>query len=151
MKSWMLKVLALAAFCGLVSCGGYSRDFARAVEEMPRPPANAEGPWLGSWKSDVNGHTGPLWCVVTPNAAKPGSFDFRYRAGWGMLKFGDYIHTVEAKMAADGSIRLVGEMELPGGMGVYQVDGRLTKETFEATFQSKGDRGTMTLKRPAER
>lgn len=148
MKSLMLKVLILVAGCGLVSCGGYSRNFAQAVEEMPRPPANAEGPWQGSWKSDVNGHTGPLWCVVTPTAGKPGSYDFRYRAGWGVFRFGDYTHTVEAKLAGDGTLRLVGAMELPGGMGVYQVDGRLTKDKFEATFQSKGDRGKMTLIRP---
>lgn len=147
-----LRLIPLAAAIAVAvsSCtNSYHRGFAEAAAALPRPPANAEGPWLGTWKSDVNGHTGPLWCIVQPTPDRPGTYDFRYRAGWGVLKFGDYTHTTPAKLAADGSIQLRGEMSLPGGFGNYQVEGRLTRESFTATYRSKGDRGTMTLKRPA--
>ncbi len=148
MKSFLFS---FAAALALSSCGpnSYTRSFVKASAALPRPPVNAEGPWLGTWKSLVNGHTGPLWCIVQPTPDRPGDYDFRYRAGWGALRFGDYTHTTPAKLAGDGSIALSGEMKLPGGFGTYQVKGRLTRETFTATYQGAGDRGTMTLKRPA--
>lgn len=134
----------------LSSCANsYTHGFSDASAALPRPPANAEGPWLGTWVSEVNGHTGPLWCIVQPTPGNPGKYDFRYRAGWGVLKFGDYTHTAPSKPGKDGSLALSGEMELPGGLGTYQVKGKLTRETFDATYQGAGDRGTMSLKRPA--
>lgn len=145
-----LLLLSAAQACLLCSCGigSYSRGFDRAVAAMASPPATAEGPWQGSWTSAANGHHGPLWCIVQPTPDRPGHFDFRYRAGWGMLRFGDYTHTTQARLAADGSLKLDGAMRLPGGLGTYQVKGRLTRDTFDATFRSAADHGSMTLRRP---
>lgn len=148
----LLILVAAAIALALSSCANsYTRGFAKASAALPRPPVDVEGPWIGTWKSDVNGHTGPLWCIVQPTPGRPGEYDFRYRAGWGALKFGDYTHTTPAKPAADGSLKLSGEMVLPGGLGTYQVEGRLTRDSFTATYQSEVDRGTMTLRRPAPR
>lgn len=145
------RFLPLLAALAFSSCGPstYSRSFDKASAAMVRPPANAEGPWEGSWKSSVNGHLGPLWCIVQPTPEKPGHYNFRYRAGWGVIRFGDYTHTTPAKLADDGSIPLSGEMVLPGGFGNYKVEGKLTRDTFEATYKSAADHGKMTLKRPA--
>jgi hypothetical protein len=144
-------LLPLAAAVALLSscANSYTREFADASAKLPRPPANAEGPWLGTWKSDVNGHTGPLWCIVEPSANRPGNYDFRYRAGWGLWKFGDYTHSTPAKLNAEGSMKLSGEMTLPGGFGIYRVAGKVTRDTFSATYRSDGDHGTFSLKRPA--
>jgi hypothetical protein len=146
-----IRLFCFVAALAFASCGtgSYSRGFERASVALPRPPANAEGPWHGTWKSAVNGHHGPLWAIVQPNAGRPGHYDFRYRAGWGLLRFGDYTHTTPARLASDGSIRLAGEMILPGGFGSFRVDGHLTRETFDATYRSAADHGTMTLGRPA--
>lgn len=146
-----LRLIPLAAAMAVAfsSCANsYHRGFAEASSELPLPPTNAEGTWLGMWVSEVNGHTGPLWCIVRPTPDQPGKYDFRYRAGWGVLKFGDYTHTVPAKLAADGSMKLSGEMSLPGGFGTYQVEGRLTRDSFNSTYHSKVDSGTMILRRP---
>lgn len=149
MKS-LLILFAAAIVVALSSCANtYTGDFAKSAAAMPRPPVDAEGPWLGTWKSDVNGHTGPLWCIVKPSPDRPGAYDFRYRAGWGTLQFGDYTHTTPAEPAADGSLKLEGKMTLPRGFGEYNVEGLLTHDSFTAKYQSEGDRGTMTLKRPA--
>jgi len=138
-------LLSLATL--LSACSAYQRDFREAAAELPDPPPNALGAWKGSWHSEPSGHRGPLWCVVTP--AEGGGHDFRYRAGWGAFQFGDYTHHVEAELAADGSLAVTGEMELPGGFGTYTIDGRLTATEFKARFTSdRGDRGTMTLSRP---
>jgi hypothetical protein len=39
-------------------------------------------------------------------------------------------------------------MVLPGGFGNYRVEGKLTREAFNATYKSAADQGTMTLQRP---
>lgn len=147
----LLILLAVASALALCSCGAnsYKRRFVKATTALPRPPTDAEGPWHGNWKSDVNGHTGPLWCIVQATPDRPGDYDFRYRAGWGVLRFGDHTHTTPAKLAADGSLKLSGKMVLPGGFGTYHVEGRLTRDSFTATYQSDGDHGSMNLKRPA--
>ena len=147
--TFRLILLASAVAFPLSSCGtgSYSGGFATASATMARPPANAEGPWQGSWKSDVSGHHGPLWCMVQRSPAV-GHYDFRYRAGWGILRFGDYTHTVPARLASDGSLRLSGAMILPGGVGTYRVDGCITRDAFVASYRSASDRGTMDLRRP---
>ncbi|MEP4078300.1 hypothetical protein [Haloferula sp.] len=134
----------------LASCvpGSYTRDFVKETAVQPKPPTSVEGAWIGEWKSEVNGHEGPLWCIVHPNDEEPGHYDFRYRAGWGLVHFGDYTHTVEVAPDASGNLPLEGEMELPAGLGTYTVKGELTREEFKATYKSKADRGSMVLKRP---
>jgi hypothetical protein len=145
-----LFILSATVALTLSSCGTsrYSRSFETEVAAMPRPTTTAIGPWQGTWLSDVNGHHGPLWCIVQPTPERPGHYDFRYRAGWGILRFGDYTHTTTARLTRSGSLALTGSMELPGGLGTYQVSGLLTRDRFEATYRSAADHGTMTLKRP---
>ncbi|MGB6223380.1 hypothetical protein [Haloferula sp.] len=128
--------------------GTYARDFAKETATYPKPATSPEGPWIGEWKSEVNGHQGPLWCLVHPTEEKPGHYDFRYRAGWGLVNFGDYVHTVATVPDAEGNLVLDANMELPAGFGTYSVQGKVTAENFKATYESKGDRGTMILKRP---
>ena len=132
----------------LVSCGtGYNADFAREVAAMPDSPNSAQGPWKGEWKSDVNGHRGPLWCILSQGEA--GKWDFRYRAGWGVLEFGDYTHTLEVEEKPDGSLVFDGGMDLPGGVGFHTVKGTVSNESFQARYTSEhGDHGAMILDRP---
>lgn len=144
------KLLSLIGSLACCSCGvQYMADYRAEVARFdPQNTAAPEGPWRGEWKSEINGHTGPLWCVVSPVEQQPGHYDFRYRAGWGALRFGDYTHRVEGRHDGE-AFEFSGEMDLPGGAGVHHVDGRITDEAFEARYRSeRGDRGTMSLKRP---
>ena len=150
-SSGMTRILfpILSLLClGLASCGtAYQADFRAMVRKADANPATPEGPWKGTWKSDVNGHEGPLWCMLSEG--DDGEWDFRYRAGWGLMQFGDYVHTVPVKENPDGSISFKGKMDLPGGVGVHNVEGRVTKDEFEATYSSeRGDKGKMSLARP---
>jgi hypothetical protein len=148
----MIRIMHRLLFLPLlfVSCvpGTYMRDFAKEVATQPKPPTSVDGAWAGEWKSEVNGHEGPLWCMVHPSKEQPGHFDFRYRAGWGLVHFGDYVHTIAAVPDKAGNLPLEGKMALPAGMGVYSVKGELTPTEFKATYKSKADRGTMVLARP---
>jgi len=142
MRSLLLLSLVLA------SCSPFQRDFRRAAGGFDAEAATADGPWVGEWRSEVNGHHGPLWCLVSPSEDRPGHHDFRYRAGWGVLQFGDYTHRVPTRRGSGASLVLDDRMELPGGFGTYRVEGTLTPATFDATYRSRGDHGTMTLRRP---
>ena len=136
--------LGLVAFTG---CSQYSRDFRSGVAAWSNSANSATGPWEGEWRSEVNGHHGPLWCLVERMDAE--HHTFRYRAGWGVMSFGDYVHVASTEPDGRGGILFSGEMELPGGFGTYLVDGRVTPRRFAARFRSdRGDRGVMEISRP---
>ena len=143
-----LLVTALAVLTA--SCGSvYQRDFRQAVADAKGVYNDPTGPWQGRWTSEPTGHEGPVWCMISEHPGKPDTYDFRYRAGWGLINFGDYVHTTKVSKAPDGSIRLKSSMELPEAFGTYTVDGTVTSKAFDARHSSdKGDRGTMALRRP---
>ena len=78
--------------------------------------------------------------MVQPSPGRPGYYDFRYRAGWDILRFGDYTHTVSTRLAGDGSMSLCGAVNLPGGLGACRVDGHLPSGADLAPFQPKSVR-----------
>ena len=135
----------------LASCSTlvYQRDFQQAVAAAPKPHADPTGPWKGEWLSKQNGHTGPLWCMVSPTPGKPDSYDFRYHAGWGKLEFGDFTHPVPGAITPENTLKVHGDMKLAGFVGTYTVNGVAAKNTFKAAYRSdQGDHGSMTLARP---
>jgi len=143
---WLLFPLTLLP----ASCSKFTGDFQTAAKNFkPKAvPATAAGPWKGTWKSEVNGHKGPLWCLISKDQKDPALWNFRYRAGWGILKFGDYTHPVKTKLTAKGELPLNDEMTLPKNFGTYKVNGTVTPTTFNVRFNGNGDKGTMTLTRP---
>ena len=85
--------------------------------------ASSTGPWVGTWKSDWNGHEGPLWCIVSETPNQPGSYDFRYRAGWGVLKFGNYVHTVKvAEKTPEAIVRVAFDLARTRGKKVHSAE-----------------------------
>lgn len=138
--------VALMAGVLLASCSGYQRDFRSAVRAHQKS-TSPEGPWKGEWKSEVNGHHGPLWCLVSKEPQSD-VWKFRYRAGWGVLQFGGYTHRITARLMKNGSLPVKGKMTLPNNFGTYSVEGQLTDQRFTLDYKGNGDRGTMVLTRP---
>lgn len=145
----MLRNLLIFAtsLCLLSSCSSYQSDFRSAVRNHSESTSPA-GPWKGEWTSEANGHHGPLWCLLSPDPNQPDTWNFRYRAGWGVLQFGDYTHQIKGTLAKNGNLPVEGKMTLPNNFGTYAVKGQLTKDRFDLRFQGNGDQGTMTLARP---
>lgn len=137
--------LPLATVLTLASCSSYQRDFRKATLTKPQP--GPTGPWKGHWQSEVNGHYGPLWCLVSRDS-EPDLWKFRYRAGWGFLQFGDYTHQITARPRKDGSLPVSGKMTLPNNFGTYSVHGLVTDDRLHLHYQGNGDKGSMTLTRP---
>ena len=142
-KLWIGFLAALL----LASCSSYQKDF-RSAAKTYQPKPSPTGPWKGTWKSEVNGHHGPLWCLVSHDQSAPQTWHFRYRAGWGVLQFGDYTHSIPAKLKRDGALPVSGKMTLPKNFGTYAVKGTLTEDRFDLRYKGNGDKGTMTLTRP---
>ncbi len=148
MRTLLLPLLFIPL---LPSCStfAYQADFDKAVAAAPKPHPDPTGPWKGSWISKDNGHSGPLWCLISPTPDKADSYDFRYHAGWGKFEFGDFTHTVPGALTPNKTLPVKGAMKLSGFVGTYTVDGLVTKDTFQAAYKSdQGDHGTMTLHRP---
>jgi hypothetical protein len=141
----MIRSLLLFSALFLTSCGS---SYHSAFQKAKQAPHSVEGPWKGSWKSEINGHHGPLWCIVSQNKKEPALWNFRYRAGWGVLQFGDYLHQVPTKLEPNGSLPLEAKMKLPKNFGTYSVKGQLTPEEFKVRYYGQGDKGTMILSRP---
>jgi len=139
--------LGIASAWLMASCSPYQFDFQKEAKAY-KPGNTPAGPWKGTWKSEVNGHHGPLWCLVSPNEKRKGYWDFRYRAGWGILQFGDYTHTLQIAQAKDGSLPIKGSMTLPKKFGTYTVEGKVTSTKFITRFEGENDKGVMTLSRP---
>jgi hypothetical protein len=134
---------------GIGGCAYESRWNAAGKE--PVPADQITGRWEGTWKSDANGHSGGLRCIVT--RAEDGNYlaDFKATYGW-VFTFG-YQMKMNVK-AADGTTRhsvvyFTGEEDL-GWLagGKYQYDGRAGPTEFFCNYKSKDDRGTFQLVRP---
>lgn len=141
----------LLAALFLASCSSYQKDFRASTKEfqkITKPISTPAGPWKGTWQSEVNGHHGPLWCLISRDRENLTLWNFRYRAGWGVLQFGDYTHQLHAKLSPASVLPLKGQMTLPNNFGTYGIEGTADPLSFKVRYQGNGDKGTMTLTRP---
>ncbi len=144
------RLMIVFVAMSLAACSGhrYRRDFDAAVRASRGTYEDVTGPWVGEWHSEASDHRGPLWCLVGPSERAPGQTDFRYRAKWAGVLAGSFKHTLPVEKRAKG-MRVRGDADLGSLIGVYTIDAELGREAFDARYtSSKGDRGTMTLRRP---
>jgi hypothetical protein len=127
---------------------------AELVDNAPAADGLA-GRWEGRWVSDANGHSGGLRAIITP-APQTLTADRHYHAEFdasymGLLRFG-YGMTLVAKTnqaATGGHVSFHGEEDL-GAMagGLYRYNGTADGTTFNATYESKDDKGRFEMSRP---
>ena len=133
-----LSILCLTLLTA--SCASKPRGWQQAL----RSPSGdiAAGAWTGTWKSDVNGHTGALACAVTRNA--PDRCTFHYRAGWARVFSAGF--EVTCHVTPDG--RVTGSKDLgPLYGGTFTHNGSFSRDKFHAIYKSSIDRGSMTMTR----
>ena len=127
-----------------------------ADNAAPTPAADGlAGRWQGRWVSDVNGHSGGLRAIITP-VPQTVTADQHYRAEFdasymGLLRFG-YGMTLVTKPGQDAAgspVSFHGEEDL-GRMagGLYRYKGTADGTTFNATYESKDDKGRFEMSRP---
>ncbi len=144
------RLLLLGCLISGVGCSSYPQDFREAVDGSAGTYEGVYGPWEGEWHSEPSGHRGPLWCLIEQAGEDDTEFSFRYRAGWGRILRGNFTQVTPVVAAAEpGAYEVVATKDLGRLGGVYQIDGVVGPDAFDARFtSSKGDRGTMVLRRP---
>ena len=122
----------------LTGCRSFQRDWDRAAS-VPGDPA--AGRWVGTWQNTNNTHSGPLRAVVVP---APGGYRARFEAGWGRHS-GSFRTRLHGTPSGD-AVEFEGKRRILGVK--ITTRGRADGKTFQATYDSRFDRGTFELKRP---
>ena len=147
MKKTSLPVLALAALF-LSSCASFERNWDKSVADYQSGKITSPaGPWVGTWSTKTNGHTGDLRAIVTPAVNHPGEYNFLYHATWKEVLSG--VFNVRFPVTGSrGRYLANGEKNL-GLFGTFGHKATITGSSFEATYSNdKGDLGNFSLKRP---
>ena len=116
----------------------------------PAPKNGIAGRWEGTWRSDANGHTDALRCLMT--AQTNGFYSARFHAQYkrGLFRF-SFSYTVPLEVRREGdAFRFDGGADL-GWLagGQYHYHGTATATNFHSTYDSKYDRGVFDMTRPA--
>lgn len=136
---WLFLLLALTG------CSSFNRDYKQALLKGA-PKDGVEGPWVGAWLSDKNGHNGELRGLITK--LEGDIYHTRFKARY--WKFFTYTSEVEFEMQPhhDGfeffGVKRLGWL----AGGEYTYEGRVSPKEFFSTYQNKWDRGTFQMDRP---
>ena len=137
----LFLLLGLLAVSG---CSSFQREWKQAAAG---PPAGLEGRWSGVWRSDANGHTGQLRCLVT--RAEDGAYRARFHARYEKIFTFGYTVALQVRQPGD-HFQFTGDANLGWyAGGVYHYEGTASATNFLATYRCPRDHGTFTLARPA--
>lgn len=145
----------LAGALALLLLGGCSTArFNRAwtaAAEAPVAGSELAGRWEGTWRSDVNAHTGRLRCLVTPSTN--GTYTARFHAEYRLLfplTFSYAVPLTATNRPDSTGLGFAGQADL-GWLagGVYTYRGRATATNFFSTYECARDRGIFEMTRPA--
>ena len=134
----------------VTGCSRFEKDWRAASDLNPSTVSSMAGRWQGTWKSDVNGHTDELRCLISPgtNNLHTARFHARYRRGIFRFSFG-YTAALATTPSADGGHNFQGQADLGWyAGGVYRYEGRATETNFHSRYDSKYDRGIFEMRRP---
>ena len=147
LRPWFFLLLPLL----LTQCGtaGYEKEWNTAlVDPQQKSPKDITGAWIGTWRSEANGHHGVLRCVISRENGKADDYRFHYHATYGAMLTVAYGVTEQVKRAGDHFI-LTGDHDLgylAGGM--YHYNGSATVKSMKSTYRSPADHGVFELARP---
>ena len=122
-------------------------------QKWKRAAKNAEskegvlGRWEGSWLSSVNAHTGKLRCIVSETESE--NYDFHYWARWSLFS-GTY--HLKVPIQETNSVSTFSGTKNLGKLagGAFDFSGKVVGDHFNASYNSKFDRGEFTMTRVSE-
>ena len=142
-------LLAVLLATLLAGCSSFNRDWKAAAAGGAASDPLA-GRWEGTWRSDVNAHTGELRCLITP--ATNGTYTARFQAKYRKLVQLTFSYTVSLAVTnrEDGH-HFQGEADL-GWLagGRYPYRGRATATRFHSTYACPHDHGIFEMTRPPD-
>ena len=131
----------------ITGCSSFERQYEAALASSPTVDS-PEGAWVGNWKSNRNGHTGELRCVIEKSVDDIYIATFKARY-W---KCFTYTSTADLTMLKNvDEFTFSGDAEL-GWLagGTYQYEGRVTDRFFFSEYECRWDHGTFYMERPKE-
>lgn len=145
-------VLLLSPALLMAACSGIPQGWAEAKQAVS---GGVDGAWRGTWRSDVNGHSGELRAAVTPVSSPSGPLPaeaesrlFRFRASWAkILCAGFDLHGTVKKTGKD-VWTMSGSKDLGRVFGgIFTCTGTVRGDEFKARYDAKMDRGVMEMRR----
>jgi hypothetical protein len=134
----------------LANCSGnFNQEWDQAMTAQKKGlPNDITGAWLGTWRSEVNGHHGELRCVVASEDHKSDNYRFHYHAVYGNFLTAAYVVTEQAERRGS-QFKIHGEHDL-GYLagGIYHYEGTATIGEMHSTYRCPADHGVFELKRP---
>jgi hypothetical protein len=136
-------LLALAVVVSSCS-GGFGQRWREAAKSSNA--SGIEGRWDGTWRSESNGHTGRLRCIVSPTQ-QANVYKFHY--GGTFAKVIGFQYTVDHAVQRLGRTwTMEGKSDLGSMGGLFSYEATVQDGVFRATYRSKEDRGGFDMKRP---
>ena len=139
MKSWVLGIWGLFILGG---CTNFDRQWDAAAGH---PSTGIEGRWQGHWKSEQDGHTGALLCVVRRSGAQT------YEASFNATYAGIFHFTYDAKLngrPAGPIVYLEGDQDLGWPVYTYHYSGMASPTQLYCAYHARDDHGFFALARP---
>lgn len=144
----LTAAMMLAFLVLLAGCSRFEKDWRAAAVPSQTKSTSPAGRWQGTWKSDVNGHTDELRCLIS--SGKGDSFTARFHARYrrGLFRFSfQYSVPLHVERTSAGW-KFSGDADL-GWLagGVYRYSGSVSNEQFHSTYDSRYDRGVFDMRR----
>lgn len=143
----MVWAAALALVLLATGCSSFKREW-EAAAQRPVATDGIEGRWQGTWRSEANGHTDALRCLVTraTNNTYTAQFHAKYRK---LVRFSFGYAVPLTVVEKEGAFQFEGAADL-GWLagGRYTYKGRATPTNFFSTYSCKHDRGVFEMTRP---
>lgn len=141
----LLAVLALTV--SSTACYTFDREWKKA-EKTASPAGSLEGRWVGTWKSDHNGHNDTLRCLMTRTGTNTYSayFHAMYQK---IFSFSYTVPLTATASGTNGQFKFTGQADL--GLfagGLYHYEGVTTPTNFLSTYRCPSDWGTFQMHRP---
>ncbi len=131
--------LALALALSLCGCSSFESRWSAAPTTSPD---GVSGRWVGTWQNTNNAHGGPLEAVLISRGTN--AFAAYFHAGWGKHS-GTFQTPIQGDREGE-SFRFQGSKRVFGVK--INTAGTIQSDEFNATYESRFDSGTFTLKRP---
>jgi len=129
---------ALSALCG---CSNIDKQWNAAGDRT----SGIEGRWQGVWKSEQDGHTGALRCVIRQSG--PETYDCLFNATyWSIFRFTDDATLWGRKVGE--RVYLTGDQDLGWPVGPYHYAGSADGTAFYVAYHSRDDHGYFAMSRP---
>lgn len=135
----VFRELAHALAALTTNCAQFHEAWDKA-----RSANGVEGRWRGEWRSEVNGHHGPIDCVLAASGEYLIAASFH--AEYSKVLRVCYTVQLQAERVGDG-FRLRGEADL-GRLagGVYSYEGELSTMQLLCRYRCRYDHGMFDLK-----